>query len=453
MQDVKIFFRDIEKWSLGNVLLKLFVEFGHDLFFYKRVKYVGLKNIPKTGSVILAPNHQNAIMDALTILFARNWFVVFLARADMFKKATLAKILRFFKIMPVYRIRDGKDSLQNNEIIFEKSIQILKDHGVMCIFPEASHVGKRILRPLTQGITKIAFQAQMQSKLPVYIIPTGVNYSNYFNFRSEVMVCFGDPIKVSDYMDIYTENSKLATQAILTKISEGIEALIVKIPDDEYYDTYEKLCEIHYNTVLKDSGRKRHIIENKVFANQKTVEIVNKLREKDTAIMISLKEKVSTYFQHLASINLRDWVLEKNQSFLSNIIKSLLLIIGFPLFLYGFIHNFIPFKIPTLATKNIKDRNFHSSLHFIIGHFLAFFYYIILFFVSVLISRSYLAGLAYLLSLPLSGIFAFEYYKWFIKLKACWRFHFRRNWDDDVLKSLMQTRNEIIEMISPFNSN
>ena len=36
-------------------------------FYYKRIKVFNKKNVPKTGSLILVSNHNNALIDALLI--------------------------------------------------------------------------------------------------------------------------------------------------------------------------------------------------------------------------------------------------------------------------------------------------------------------------------------------------------------------------------------------------
>ena len=74
---------------------------------YRHLKYVGEENIPQDGAVIFAPNHTNALQDALAVLSINSERKVFVARADIFRNKRLAKILSFFKIMPIRRMRDG----------------------------------------------------------------------------------------------------------------------------------------------------------------------------------------------------------------------------------------------------------------------------------------------------------------------------------------------------------
>ena len=94
---------------------------------YRRIKYVGLEKVPADGAVIYAPNHTNALMDALVILAMDRKQKVFVARADIFRNPKVAKILRFLKIMPIMRIRDGMDEVRKNTEIIHKSVDVLLD--------------------------------------------------------------------------------------------------------------------------------------------------------------------------------------------------------------------------------------------------------------------------------------------------------------------------------------
>ena len=57
-------------------------------------------------------------MDALIILSVKNWQPVFMARADIFAGQFVRRLLFFMKILPIFRIRDGRESLKQNDEIF-----------------------------------------------------------------------------------------------------------------------------------------------------------------------------------------------------------------------------------------------------------------------------------------------------------------------------------------------
>ena len=152
-------------------LLRYYVDFALKLS-YRSIRYVGLEKIPQDGAVIFAPNHTNALMDALVILAMDRKPKVFVARADIFRKPLLAKIFSFLKIMPIMRMRDGIDEVKKNNQTIEKAVDVLCDNVPFCIFPEGTHQAKYSSLPLSKGIFRIAFQAQeMMPDKPLYIVP------------------------------------------------------------------------------------------------------------------------------------------------------------------------------------------------------------------------------------------------------------------------------------------
>jgi len=173
---------NIEKYSARYALLKTFAGFWHNNVFYRKVIVHGRENINPDHHLIFAPNHQNALMDALAVLFTHKGQPIFLARADIFKRKSIAAILYFLKILPVYRIRDGFSSLKSNDEIFSKTIDVLKHKNGLVILPEGDHSGFRRLRQLKKGICRIAFQSDEATgyNLKIKIIPVGIEFSNCF---------------------------------------------------------------------------------------------------------------------------------------------------------------------------------------------------------------------------------------------------------------------------------
>jgi len=70
---------------------------------------LGRENIPTDCPVIFAPNHINALMDAIAIHSIAPYKVpvIFLARADIFNNKKSAQLLKSAKILPAFRMRDG----------------------------------------------------------------------------------------------------------------------------------------------------------------------------------------------------------------------------------------------------------------------------------------------------------------------------------------------------------
>ena len=77
---------NIEKYSTRYTIVRSIASFWHNNFYYRRVIVVGRENINPDDYLIFAPNHQNALMDALAVLFTLKRPLIFLARADIFKR-------------------------------------------------------------------------------------------------------------------------------------------------------------------------------------------------------------------------------------------------------------------------------------------------------------------------------------------------------------------------------
>lgn len=153
----------IEKKNIYYTLLKPYVDFITKIYFRTTVN--NFDKVPTDEIIIYAPNHQNALMDALAVLATVDTEPVFLARADIFKKKTIEKILTFLKILPIYRIRDGKESLKNNDAIFQKTIDVLKNKNGLVLLPEGSHAGIRKLRPLKRAFSELLLKLKKQTTL------------------------------------------------------------------------------------------------------------------------------------------------------------------------------------------------------------------------------------------------------------------------------------------------
>lgn len=213
--------------------VKLFLKISLQ-FYAQKVKVLGKENIPKKGAVLFAINHPNALMDPLFATSNCTRENHFLVRADVFKKPLIKKFLATLNLMPIYRIRDGRKQLSNNEEIFEKCFNILKREETLIIFPQGGHSRDRSIKPLSKGFTRIVFGALEQNPdLEITVIPVGITYQNSSNHPSKVCVKFGEKI---DSRKILASNLKpKAIQILKDEVSHQLKKLTVHIPDDENY--------------------------------------------------------------------------------------------------------------------------------------------------------------------------------------------------------------------------
>jgi len=201
---------------------------------YSKIEVNGLENLPspKNASVIISANHCNTMMDSLLILQSRKEPVFFVARADIFKKKFFATILNRLKIMPIYRKRDCQDSCEKNVAVFDNVVDGLNGGIAFSIHPEGTHRTRRSLLQLRHGIFKIARQAALSNPgRPVYIVPTGLEYDDYFNIMRPVKITYGKPILITGSEDI---------ESLSAELYDRMSSLITFFPDDEHLEKREK---------------------------------------------------------------------------------------------------------------------------------------------------------------------------------------------------------------------
>ena len=210
---------------------------------YRTFRYIGRENIPADGAVIYAPNHANALCDAMCVLGLDHKQKVFVARADIFRDPKKARILNWLKIMPISRVRDGLDEVRHNDETINKAVDTLQDGVPFCILPEGTHRPKHSLLPLSKGIFRIALQANEQfgAEKPVYIVPVGNEYGDYFHLWDSLTVTVGEPINVTEFvkgerLKVKGESEPQMIMALREELTMRMRKLILWVPDDEHYE-------------------------------------------------------------------------------------------------------------------------------------------------------------------------------------------------------------------------
>lgn len=208
----------------------------------------GKENLPKDGAIIIGSNHTSALLDPLIILRAMNRATVFMTRADIFRKPFLQKVFTFLKMLPIFRIRDGIAAVKQNEEIIAKCGEVLRHGYPLALFPEATHRPKHSLLPLSKGIFHIALEANKKfgHERPIYIVPMGLEYGKYFDYRSTVVATYGEAINVTEF--VRQHENEVTPARLLAMLREELATrmskLIAYVPDTEDYDAQWELTKL-----------------------------------------------------------------------------------------------------------------------------------------------------------------------------------------------------------------
>jgi hypothetical protein len=148
-------------------------------------------------------------------------------------------------------------------------------------------------------------------------------------------------------------------------------------------------------------------------------------------------------------LNIDYRLLEKNRHPAGWLIAGIVgIILTFPLFVYGNIFNLTFLEIPNLQIPKIKDPQFHSSIRYVVSLLLAFVFLPVFLILSLIIFSSWWLGLMIFFTLPLSGLFAWNYYLQFRRIKGGFRIRNFIKEKNHEFALLRENHNELVNLIA-----
>ena len=163
--------------------------------FFKKKKIINNKYlIPNNSSVILAPTHRSR-WDGLILTMAMGRRVTKKDCRFMVTKSEMIGIQGWFlKRLGCFSINQLSPSLS----VLRYAVDLIVKKRQLVVFPEGqiNKYGKKIV--LKEGLFRLARLAKKKATL-ITIIPIGIAYSEVTpKFRSNVSLCFGEPLIISD---------------------------------------------------------------------------------------------------------------------------------------------------------------------------------------------------------------------------------------------------------------
>jgi 1-acyl-sn-glycerol-3-phosphate acyltransferase len=150
-----------------------------------RVRAIGVKNVPKSGPMILAPNHFSQMDHFFIGLYLRRQ-IRFMAKSQMFGPPVLTYIYKHGGVFPVRRGHHDEEAI-------ETAFTILGQGGMLLVYAEGGRSRGDELGEPKPGIGRIA----LESGVPV--VPVAIYGSakvrRWKRFRfPKVTVEFGEPV-------------------------------------------------------------------------------------------------------------------------------------------------------------------------------------------------------------------------------------------------------------------
>lgn len=457
-----ISFEHINEYDRLYQFLNTYFRWMHNKVYYKEIQLVGYENMtPKGYPVFVISNHHNAVMDPLAMLYLYKDHrqPVFIARGDIFKKSDfLAKLLRFLKILPTFRTRDGdREDVKSNLSTFDLAARILNEGGTLTMFPEAGHQYGKYFATFKKGFPRVAFRAAeiANYNLDFKVLPMYIYYTEYFNMGAKQVVVIGKPFAIDEFYDLYREAPNIAYKALNDKAREIVRSMGVDITDHDHYDQYDMIL-----TVCRSRTIARHFKNpdetpdwdpkhpySALLSDKELVALLDDISEKEPPRFAQLMEDATEYRRGLEQLRLRDWEFESPVTAGNVICRALLLLLTFPFFLFGAINNFIPFNACRLITRKLKDRFFSSSINFVFSTVVSFpISYLLLFIIVWCLSKWWIA-LLYVLLTALLMPFQYKWKRGWIKFLSLCRFRQHERKGTPTLIRLKELRKRILETV------
>lgn len=182
---VRFFYIYINYTTLIN-LLKILIRCG--LFiFCKKIQIQNKQHLGQKGPLLIIANHPNSFLDAIIIGSYYKRRVHFLARGDAFTKKHHRFLLGLLNMIPVYRLREGKEFLHLNEYAFIASKNLLSQGEAVLIFIEGICLNTNQLQPFKKGTARI-LQAAQELRVQPTIHIAGIAYNNFFGMGKRVNI-------------------------------------------------------------------------------------------------------------------------------------------------------------------------------------------------------------------------------------------------------------------------
>jgi 1-acyl-sn-glycerol-3-phosphate acyltransferase len=192
-------------------------------WFYSDIRIVGEEKIPASGPLLIAVNHQNALVDSLIVGWLVPRRIAMTAKATLTDNPFIAILFRMLHVVPLRRVSDEArkssglpvDRSRNAEA-FKEILNLLRRNGAVLIFPEGKSHNEAGLEPLKTGLARLALQARDESAIRgLKILPLGLVFEDKGTPSTIVGAHVGEVIEMDSWPD--RDHTKL-TQEIADRL-------------------------------------------------------------------------------------------------------------------------------------------------------------------------------------------------------------------------------------------
>ncbi len=385
------------------------------VIFYRRTKSLNSQK-RFNASTIFVCNHPSAFIDPLVAGNFQLPVLYFVTRGDIFKK-WLAPVTWSSHMVPIFRkAEDGADSHEKNEDSFRYLRKVLMRKKSLILFGEGytDDTFIRSLKVIKKGPARIGFDTMVECnwEAPIKVQTIGLNYTHPKQFRSDILLSFGECIELKTYKELYNQNPNVAITKLTREIQQSLQAQITYVEKKELAPFVENIQILTRKGMNHFHHEDSISLEKRYRYSQELADRINTEYEENAALE-SLKIDLETYFKALKSKKIEEnWVYRYSKNKSKNWLKeNLLFWLSSPILILGLLHNYIPHLIvKRFVEKTFRRDVFWSGVKLLLGAALATLFNLpFIFLFHAFIFPSYLLAIAYFLTIPaISGIITYK---------------------------------------------
>lgn len=432
-------------------ILKIIMRIGIHLY-YSEIKVRNEKYLEHSGPMIIIANHPNTLVDALLIGIISPRPIYYMTKATFFNNKWKMRILRSLNMIPINRATEAKTRGVDNSSSFEECFRLLSEGKTLVIFPEGNSQMELLLRQLKSGTARISLEAELRNngKLNLKVVPVGLMYTQGEKFRSSIMVNCGEGIGVTHHLEEFKENQASAARKLTEEFRKLLEGVLVTTQNKEQEALITSLSEALQSRYL-------HNAENV----ESEIELIKKIRDRIEKLSLDNPGKIEQIQYLLWNLNWKTEKMEIKNDFLDRglrsgmfirqIITSFIgLIVGFPLFLFGLIHNGIPYRLTDLIILRLirPSKEFYAPLAILLSLILYPLNYVLFgFLVYKLFHPELWMMIVYCVLMPVSGLFAYSFARYMKHISYKLNYIFLLMNNKDLILEMKEQRQQLFQLI------
>ena len=354
---------DAESWAVSS--WKRFCRLVVRLF-YRRFEVSGKESLPADTGLILCANHVNALVDAVVMQAATDRLVRPLARSGLFSNPVLRPLLHMIGAVPVYRRQDPGSNTKGNADAFSRCYQLLAEDECLIIFPEGQSHSDPHLHDLKTGAARIALGALQENGRAPVVLPVGLMFTRKGRPRGDVLVQYGQPVAL-DIPDGL--NAREAVELLTTRITQGLAAVTLNADSWQEIDLASRVEKFF---AFRHGRYRQQQLAQQFRAVQRLVDGQRLLLEHEPDRVRTLIRHLHMFERLRSCCGIGDYHLTLNYRptliALYMLRTLLVLLVGFPVALWGAVNSILPFLLTrTLSRLIAQGEDQYDTARILLG--------------------------------------------------------------------------------------